>query len=96
MSWRIEELPHGTRNILDEQGLYVAEQRLGCQGSAEWRESKRARLNLAVAAPDLLEALELLVSKHVELIESGDCGYWDAEKTVEVQAARAAIAKAKG
>ena len=81
MSWSIEELQHGTCNILDEQGLYVAEQRLGCQGTAEWRERKRALLRLAVAAPDLLDALKGMLE---------DADPWRVDK------AREAVAKAKG
>ncbi len=51
---------------------------------------------LIAAAPDLLEALQRFVSEYVELVESGDAGFWDAEKEEKVIKARAAIAKAEG
>jgi hypothetical protein len=47
------------------------------------------------AALDLLETLEHLLARHVELISSGDCGFWDADKDEAVIPARAALAKAK-
>lgn len=47
------------------------------------------------AALDLREALEHLLARHVELISSGDCGFWDAEKDEAVIQARAALAKAE-
>jgi hypothetical protein len=49
---------------------------------------------LIAAAPDLLEALNLCVASIVDLANSGDAGFWDAEKTPEIMAARAALAKA--
>jgi hypothetical protein len=54
------------------------------------------KANLIAAAPKLLEALESLLNKHVELVESGDCGHWNVEKEGHVIAARAILAEAKG
>jgi hypothetical protein len=51
---------------------------------------------VALAGADLLEALRLCMDWIIDLAESGDAGFWDAEKTPEVIAARAAIAKAEG
>lgn len=51
---------------------------------------------LIAAAPDLLDAVKGMVSMYVELVESGDAGFWDAEKVLEVIAAREAISKAEG
>lgn len=56
----------------------------------------RADANLFAAAPDVYDALVALLNEHTELINSGDCGHWDAEEDGVVIAARAAIAKAKG
>ena len=55
-----------------------------------------ANARLIAAAPDLLETLKLFVSEYVELVESGDAGFWDAETEEKVKQARAAIAKAEG
>lgn len=41
----------------------------------------------------LVAALNGMVRMYVELVESGDAGFWDAEKVPEVIAARAALAK---
>lgn len=51
---------------------------------------------LIASAPDLLDALKACAQWIVDLGESGDAGFWDGEKTLEVIAARAAIAKATG
>lgn len=56
----------------------------------------RANARLIAAAPDLLAALSTFLTEYVRLVESGDAGFWDAEKEPKVIAARAAIAKAKG
>lgn len=54
-----------------------------------------ANMHLISSAPDLLEALKLFVSEYVELVESGDAGFWDAEAEAKVIKARAAILKAE-
>lgn len=51
---------------------------------------------LIAAAPELLEALEKFVEDYTEMVNSGDCGFWDPENEDKVKAARAAIKKAKG
>lgn len=53
-------------------------------------------LRLAAAAPDLHAALALFLAEYVELVESGDAGYWDPEQENKVKLARAALAKAEG
>lgn len=57
-------------------------------------EIDRANARLIAAAPDLLVALSGLLERYVGLVESGDAGFWDAEKEDCVIKARAAIAKA--
>ena len=52
--------------------------------------------DLIAAAPEMFEALTALLERHTDLVESGDCGFWDAEKEEEVTKARAALAKARG
>ena len=42
----------------------------------------------------MLLALVDLLEHYVELIDSGDCGFWDAEKEEVVIAARATIKRA--
>jgi hypothetical protein len=56
----------------------------------------KADARLITAAPDLLNALDGMVRMYCELVESGDAGFWDAEKIEEVIAARAAIQSATG
>jgi hypothetical protein len=54
-----------------------------------------ADAHLIAAAREIHAALKLCVAWIVELAESGDAGFWDAEKMPEVMAARAALAKAR-
>ncbi len=49
---------------------------------------------LAKAAPDLLAALEGMIAMYKGVVDSGDCGNWDAETIPAVIAGRKAIAKA--
>lgn len=57
---------------------------------------KKEDLDLILAAPELLEALQNLTSMYVDFINSGDAGNWNPEEEKEIIAARAAIAKATG
>lgn len=59
-------------------------------------DERDANARLIAAAPDLLEALSTFLIEYVRLVESGDAGFWDAEKEPKVIAARAAIARATG
>ena len=52
--------------------------------------------HLIAAAPVMKEALENFLEEYVQLVNSGDAGYWDAEKEPKVIAARAALALANG
>jgi hypothetical protein len=63
-----------------------------------WRTGKEMEANadLIAASPDLYAALETFVTDYVDLVESGDAGFWDAETEPKVIAARAALAKARG
>lgn len=60
------------------------------------RERQRATAHLFTAAPDLLEALERLLESYTDLVNSGDCGFWNPEEEEIIIAARAAISKATG
>jgi len=40
----------------------------------------------------LRAALEGLIKRHAELVESGDCGFWDVETEPEMIAARKVLA----
>lgn len=55
-----------------------------------------ANARLIAAAPELMAALTGMIDMYVELVESGDAGFWNAEEVHEVIAAHAAIAKATG
>lgn len=70
-----------------------------CERATEWnwghcQTPSIANAKLISAAPDLLAALQTFVGKYVEMVDSGDCGFWDPETEEKVIAARAAIAKA--
>lgn len=54
--------------------------------------SENAKLKAINA--ELLEALQTLTTRYKELVDSGDCGFWDAEKEPEYISAIAAINKA--
>lgn len=51
---------------------------------------------LIAAAPELLEALQVLFNSYKALADSGDAGFWSLEDYPEGQKALAAIAKALG
>lgn len=53
-----------------------------------------ANAKLIAAAPKLLEALQGLLDHYAQLVNSGDCGFWNIENENEVIASRAAIAEA--
>lgn len=55
-----------------------------------------ADARLIAAAPDLLAALNQLLTRYTELVNCGDCGNWNPETELEVKDARAAIRKAQG
>ncbi len=55
-----------------------------------------ADAKLIAAAPELLEALAGLVARYKALVNSGDCGLWNADDEHEIKAAMDAIAKAEG
>lgn len=42
---------------------------------------------------ELVEAAEAFLAKYVQLVDSGDCGNWDADDEPEVVALRAALKK---
>lgn len=50
--------------------------------------------HLIAAAPDLLTALQAMTDRYCELVDSGDCGFWNSSEDEEVIAARAALSKA--
>lgn len=94
--WRVFLVKDGPNKgqllgVGQETGEGVADAHGGLWGSGG---EKLANAHLIAAAPDLLEALKATTAWIVELAESGDAGFWDAEKAPEVIQARAAIAKA--
>lgn len=68
-------------------------------GTSNWIASinwfnRKANAELISAAPDLFHALERMTNRYVEMVASGDCGFWNAEEEDFVIAARAALSKA--
>ena len=82
----------------DGNGLLIANARNSAipKDCRPGNNEQEANAHLIAAAPMLLEALEQFLSEHIDLVESGDCGFWDPEKEEKVIKARAAIAIAKG
>jgi hypothetical protein len=66
---------------------------LAAHGSLDERYVQAADLIDSLTAREavLREALEKLLNRYVDLVNCGDCGFWDPEKEPEVQAARAAL-----
>lgn len=59
-------------------------------------EEMRANAHLIAAAPSMYKALDNLLTRYLALVNSGDCGFWDAETEPEVIATRAALKLARG
>jgi hypothetical protein len=95
--WRPNEVGNGFGcGILDRNGVRIGGFEISrSDGSYDINRACDDAM-LASAAPDLLAALEGLLTHYVTLVESGDAGSWDAEKEPQVIAARAAIARATG
>ena len=47
--------------------------------------------NTRPAEDRLRKALEHMLARYIELVDSGDCGFWDHEKESQVIAASAAL-----
>lgn len=56
-------------------------------------ECVNSHASLVEEVERLREALETFVSEYVEMVNSGDCGFWDPEKEDKVIAARKALEK---
>ena len=44
---------------------------------------------------ELVKVLEAMLKRYVGMVESGDCGFWNAEEEPVVVAARAVLAKVR-
>lgn len=87
--WKLEQEPHRYFwQIFGDYKLVASVPTGGNKNSDEQKARKRADAILVAAAPELLEALESLLS----IVEQHDTPLSDPERI----AARAAIAKAKG
>lgn len=64
-----------------------------CSEAASICNSLNSRASLVEEVERLREALAALVNEYVELVKSGDCGFWGPEKEDEVIAARKALEK---
>jgi hypothetical protein len=83
-----DKFPHRCKE--DDLGRFVAV--IGNRAS----DFGKANARLIAAAPEMLEALKVLLDEYLSLVASGDCGFWDAEKSGFVIAAREVIAEAEG
>lgn len=81
-----------------KQFTHISIQQVHYSGSVEntvaFYDEAARQLAIANAAPQLVEALQALLQRHVELVSCGDCGNWDVEQELAVIAARAALAAA--
>ena len=77
-------------NLGEMRRLYdlAEKQKLDAIEAAAGFEQRATRAEAALAVAQ--EALRGVLHRHVRLVESGDCGFWDVEKEPEVIAARAA------
>lgn len=93
--WRIEEEhdgkpPHVTRYF------WIGAQKGRAPVDNEWAILKEADAHLIAAAPAMAEALENILMRYVDMVNSGDCGHWDPETEIFVIEARAALSLARG
>lgn len=86
--WRIDERPSHV-GVLGGDGKKVAEAWLAFRDS----ETYWANARLIAAAPDLLEALQMLHDSNAEYGRINNLGGYDNN---DMKASRAAIARAKG
>lgn len=66
------------------------------EGFGPNRAERDANAHLIAAATELYAEIERAMKARVELIESGDCGFWDPNDDGEVLSMRKALAKARG
>lgn len=94
-AWELWQAPTGEFAVrttyTDDQGRRTTTWPAVCNAGGQPNE---ANARLIAAAPDMLEALKQFVEEYVEMINSGDCGFWDPEKEDKVIKARAALSKA--
>lgn len=86
--------PNGGASTVPTPIGFVSGPTVVTAGDGKMQGFRPADASLIAAAPDLLEALELFVTEYVQLVDSGDAGFWDAETEEKVIKARAAIRRA--
>ena len=91
-SWFIDQYGH----VYAMRDIDAETQRSAVIIDGRHTEATIKEKTMIAATPDLLYALDDLLSNHVSLVCSGDCGNWDVETEASVISARAAIRKARG
>lgn len=94
------EADSGRRSeMYEDDGFRIVATYQECTGSQNLFEQRancdangRFIVKAVNAHDDLVNALRGMVDLYVGLVESGDAGFWDAEKVEEVVAARKALA----
>lgn len=61
----------------------------------EWSDTAEKLRDAADVIDALVAALDTFVSEYVELVNSGDAGFWEPEDEPKVKAARRALAMAR-
>ena len=61
----------------------------------EWSDTAEKLREAADVIDALVAALDTFVSEYVELVNSGDVGFWEPEDEPKVKAARRALAMAR-
>lgn len=84
--WQIDD------DIKDRLYVYVVNDEGVCLAQVH----RRPNAHLIAAAPGLFNALAAMTKRYVELVSSGDCGFWNANEEDCVKAAHAALSKAIG
>ena len=87
--WVVEEDHAGNHTVVSARDEWVVR-------DMSWGPEEKHDAHLIAAAPDLYEALDVMLQQWVDLAECGDAGYWDANQDASVIQARMALAKARG
>ncbi len=98
--WHVEKFDDGTFWIMDKDGNYLFEV-VGQDdaGKIVNRKQLRPNMNLAAAAPDMSEALELAVAVLGDMSrDESDCDFWNkgGDGYDAYESAKQALAKAEG
>ena len=89
--WRVS--PNSNSNLLGADNTFIAK----LDFKMSYDEANAALIVRAVNSFEAMkEALENLTKRYCDLVNCGDCGFWEPEDEKEIIASRAALKLAKG